>query len=77
MHDNYLPSETVCVIMLHNEGLGRKQNHTDSLGRKLFFAESSLCRIKPEIVDTLSGRQNFSLRTDGTKPNIGGLVYTL
>ena len=44
------------MILLPAETLGRKQNHTDSLCRKLFTKHNSLGR-KQEIPDSLGGSQ--------------------
>ena len=52
----WFPAETVCVILLPAETLGRKQNHTDSFCRKPFFVDGSL-RRKQEITDSLGGSQ--------------------
>ena len=56
VHEKWLPAETVRVILIPAETLGRKQNHTDSLCRKLFTKHNSLCR-KQEIADSLGGSQ--------------------
>ena len=37
VRDKRLPAETVRVILLPEETLGRKQNHADSLVRKIFW----------------------------------------
>ena len=50
VHVKWLPAETVCVILRPAETLGRKQNHRDSLCRKLFTKHNSLGR-KQEIAD--------------------------
>ena len=52
VHEKSLPAETVRVILL----LGRKQNHTDSLCRKLFTMQNSLSK-KQKITDSLGGSQ--------------------
>ena len=39
--EKWLPAETVCVILLPAETVGRKVNHTDSLCRKLFTRHKS------------------------------------
>ena len=41
--DKQTPDETVSMILLPAENLGRKQNHVDSLSRKPFFMHRSLC----------------------------------
>ena len=46
--------QTVHVIMLPAQTLGRQLNHTDSLCRKLFTKHKSLDR-KQEIADSLGG----------------------
>ena len=56
VHEKWLPAETVRVILLPAETLGRKLNHTDSLCRKLFTKHNSLGR-KQEIADSLGGSQ--------------------
>ena len=56
IHEKWLPAETVCVNLLPAETLGRKQNHTDSLCRKLFTKHNSLGR-KQKIMDSLGGSQ--------------------
>ena len=56
MLGKYLSAETVRVILLPAESLGRKRNHTDSLCRKPFFVDGSLGR-KQEITDSLGGIQ--------------------
>ena len=56
VHKKWLPAETVCVILLPAETLRRKQNHTDSLCRKLFPKHNSLDR-KQEIADSLGRSQ--------------------
>ena len=56
MLDKRLVAETVCMILLPAETLGRKQNHADSLSRKPFFMDSSLGRNQ-EIADSLSGKE--------------------
>ena len=43
-------------VVLGKYHLGRKQNHTDSLCRKLFFMDCSISR-KQEITDSLGGSQ--------------------
>ena len=52
----WFPAETVHVILLPAETLGRKLNHMDSLFRKLFTKHNSLGR-KQEIADSLGGSQ--------------------
>ena len=47
----WLPAETVRVILLPAETVGRKLNHIDSLCRKLFTKHNSLSR-KQEIAQT-------------------------
>ena len=37
MRDKGLPAETVRMILLPVESLGRKQNHADSLGKNAFL----------------------------------------
>ena len=49
-------AETVRVIMLTAESLGRKHNHAGRPGRKPFIVNSSLGR-KPDIADSLGGSQ--------------------
>ena len=56
VHQKWLPAETVRVILLPAETLGRKPNHRDSLCRKLFAKHNSLGR-KQEMADSLSGSQ--------------------
>ena len=41
VQDKWLPVESVRVIPLPAESLGRKKNNAGSLGRKPFFADSS------------------------------------
>ena len=53
VHKKWLPAETVRVIQLPADTLGRKLNHTDSLCRKLFIKYNSL-RRKQEIADSLA-----------------------
>ena len=48
-HEEGLPAETVRVILLPAESLGRKLNHMDSLYRKLFPKHNSLGRKQEEI----------------------------
>ena len=52
VHEKRLPAETVLVILLPAETLGRKLHHTDILCRKLFTKHNSLGR-KQEIADRL------------------------
>ena len=49
----WLPSESVCMLLLPAETLTRKHSHADSLGRKPLFADRSLGR-KQESLDNLS-----------------------
>ena len=56
VHKKWLPAETVRVILLPAETLGRKLNHRDSLCRKLFAKHNSLGR-KQEMADSLRGSQ--------------------
>ena len=51
-----LLAETVHMILLPAVSLSKKQNHSDSLCRKLFTTNTSLGR-KQEIGDSLGGRQ--------------------
>ena len=44
VHEKWLPAETVRVILLPAKTLSRKQNHTDSLCRKLFTKHNGLGR---------------------------------
>ena len=54
VHDDKLPAMTVCVIFLPANTFGRKENHRNSCGRKLFLRKqnhaNSLGR-KPFLVD--------------------------
>ena len=59
MHDKWLPVESVHMILLSVDSLGRKHNRSDSLGRKPFIAESSLER-KQEIMDRLGKKPNMT-----------------
>ncbi|MEW8548154.1 MAG: hypothetical protein AB2693_32020 [Candidatus Thiodiazotropha sp.] len=74
VHVKWLPAETLFVILLPAEILGKKQTHADRLCRKPFFADGSLSR-KQEIVDSLGGSQIY--RQSLKEAKIGGLVYTL
>ena len=56
----WLPAETVRVILLPAEPLGRKLNHTDSLCRKIFTNHNSLGR-KQEIADYQESESHDSL----------------
>ena len=58
VHEKWLPAETVCMILLPAETLGRKLNHRDSLCRKLFTKHNSYnLGRKQEVVDSLDGSQ--------------------
>ena len=54
IHEKWFQAETVCVILLPAETLGRKLNHNNSLCRKLLTEHNSLSR-KQEIADSLHG----------------------
>ena len=54
----------------------RRQNHTDSLGRKLFLMYSSLGR-KQETADSFSWCQDLVWQHSQQEMKTGGLVYTL
>ena len=56
VHEKWLPAETVRVILLPAETVGRKQNHTDSLCRKLSTKHNSLGR-KQKIANSVGGSQ--------------------
>ena len=65
-----LPAETVRVILLPAETLGRKQNHKDSLCRKPFFVDDSLdsseardhrqSQRKPNMTDNLCKKRKVA-----------------
>ena len=61
------------MIMLPAESLGRKQNHTDSLCRKPFFADGSLGRKQDFTVWAEAKYDGQSLQ----EVKISRLVYTL
>ena len=50
VQENWLPAETVRVILLPAETLGRKLNHTDSLCRKLFTKHNTTTAAATAIV---------------------------
>ena len=56
MHDKWPPTESVHMIVLPAETLGRKHIHAGSLDRNPIFNDSSPGR-KQAIEDSLGGRQ--------------------
>ena len=61
-----LPAETVRVILLPTETLGRKLNHMTSLCRKLFIKHNNLGR-KQEIADSLGESQIWRTVSAGSE----------
>ena len=64
----WLPAETVRVILLPDESLGRKQKHTDSLYRKLFTKHNS--RSRAVSAEAKYDEKSFQ------EAKMSGLVYT-
>ena len=73
VREKWLPTETVCMMVLPAESLGRKHSHTDRLYRKPFISEQ-------KSLQETGNKRSGGAKSDGQaqqEAKISGLIYTL